>query len=113
MGIAKTATSSAPIPTERKPAIHYRSWYSQIGFKSSTKSRIRFKGMALGATTIPDYVCPSDTQIGFVYPSGKAMTNYPGCIGSQIMPSASGICDMSTIVPSGGSQFDDDHGGED
>ena len=96
------------------PYLEDRSWYSQIDFKSSTKPAYQiFNGVALGAITIPDYVCPSDTQIGFVYPSGKTMTNYAGCIGSQIMQSASGVCDMSTIVPSGGTQFDDDHDGED
>ena len=44
--------------------------------------------------------------------NNQAMTNYAGCIGSQIMQSGSG-CNLGTLVSSGSSGYDTDHDGED
>jgi prepilin-type N-terminal cleavage/methylation domain-containing protein/prepilin-type processing-associated H-X9-DG protein len=60
---------------------------------------------------IPVYICPSSAHHKFV--NGRAMTNYAGCIGSQIMESSGGSCLMSSIVGTGGAQFDDNDDGED
>ncbi len=54
--------------------------------------------------------CPSDSRGGFQ--NGRAMTNYAGSIGAQVMRSGSG-CNLATIVGDGGVDFDHDDDGED
>lgn len=93
------------------PFMEQGSWYNQINFKSPTKPAFQvFAGKMLGEQRIPEFVCPSDPEP--TVQSVKGMTNYAGCIGSQIMQSGSG-CNLSTIVGDGGPQFDDDNDGED
>jgi prepilin-type N-terminal cleavage/methylation domain-containing protein/prepilin-type processing-associated H-X9-DG protein len=93
------------------PYLEDHAWYDQIDFKSSTKPAFQvFSGKPLGEHRIAEFLCPSDQEPS-VSPL-RAQTNYAGCIGSQLMESASG-CNLSAIVGDGGTTYDDDNDGED
>jgi prepilin-type N-terminal cleavage/methylation domain-containing protein/prepilin-type processing-associated H-X9-DG protein len=93
------------------PYLEDNAWYNQINFKSPTKPAFQvFNGKPLGEQRIAEFLCPSDQEPSVAPP--KALTNYAGCIGSQLMQSGSG-CNLSAIVGDGGNIYDDDNDGED
>lgn len=67
-------------------------------------------GKRLDQFVVPALVCPGDSDRG--YANGRALTNYAGSIGSQIMQSASG-CNLASIVSSPNPGYDSDRDGED
>lgn len=82
-----------------------------LNFASATRAHAQtIDGKTLSTISIPTYVCPSDYERRII--NGRAMTNYAGSIGAQIIQSGSG-CNLSTLVGNGGTQFDDDDDGED
>ena len=77
------------------------------------------------AYVVPSFQCPSDEKSGrvnprdgveswssLVLPGEIAVTNYAGCVGSQVMESWSGF-NLATVVPNGGTLYDSDSDGED
>jgi prepilin-type N-terminal cleavage/methylation domain-containing protein len=93
------------------PFIELQSLYDGINFSASTLPGDQtVLGKNLTAYEIATYRCPSDSK-GGVH-NGRFLTNYAGCIGSQVMRSASG-CLLSSVVGNGGSQYDHDDDGED
>ena len=70
------------------------------------------RGKGLEEYEIPVYVCPSDEKGGYQIEAGRAMTNYVGSMGAQLMESSSG-CNLATIVGDGGTAYDHDNDGED
>lgn len=67
-------------------------------------------GKRLDQLVVSGLVCPTDAGRG--YGNGRAMTNYAGSIGSQIMESASG-CNLASIVSTTSADFDKNRDGED
>lgn len=67
-------------------------------------------GKRLDQLVVPGLVCPADAGRG--YGNGRAMTNYAGSLGSQIMESASG-CNLASLVATTSADFDKDRDGED
>lgn len=85
--------------------------FEKINFDSPVRPKDQLVGNTpLGNLTLPEFTCPSDAA--FLVPATRGMTNYAGCIGSQIMQSGAG-CNLSTIVGDGGNRYDDDNDGED
>jgi len=85
--------------------------YNMIDFKSATHPNNQvINGIPLNQTPLPGLICPSESR-GNIQ-NNRSITNYAGSIGSQIMQSGSG-CNLNSLVPSGGAQYDLDHDGED
>jgi prepilin-type N-terminal cleavage/methylation domain-containing protein/prepilin-type processing-associated H-X9-DG protein len=93
------------------PFIEQANLYDGIDFKSATLPGDQIvQGKKVDEHQIALYRCPSDSRGGLQ--NGRFLTNYAGCIGSQIMQSSTG-CNLSTIVGNGGTQYDDNDDGED
>ncbi len=93
------------------PFIEQQNLYDGIDFQIATLPGDQvISGKPLGQHEVTSFRCPSDSRGGFQ--NGRAMTNYAGCIGSQVMRSGSG-CNLATIVGNGGTKFDHDDDGED
>jgi prepilin-type N-terminal cleavage/methylation domain-containing protein len=91
--------------------IEQQNLYNAVDYKSSTVPGDQIvMGKRLSEYSIPGYRCPSDGKGGFQ--NGRALTNYAGSIGSQVMRSGSG-CNLASIVGTGGSAYDHDDDGED
>tara|TARA_B100000809_G_scaffold197411_1_gene197032 strand:- start:421 stop:1509 length:1089 start_codon:yes stop_codon:yes gene_type:complete len=69
-------------------------------------------GKELEDYVVTAYVCPSDDRSGYQADAGRAMTNYVGSMGAQLMESGSG-CNLASIVGDGGTRYDHDDDGED
>lgn len=94
------------------PFIEDRARFEKIQFTLPTLPGEQIiDGTALKTHLIKTYICPSVQHERKL--NNLAMTNYAGSIGSQIMESASKMCRMSTIVGTGGAQYDSDDDGED
>ena len=93
------------------PFVEQGNLYDGIDFSLATLPADQvISGKPLGEHEVQLFRCPSDSRGSFQ--NGRAMTNYAGCIGSQIMESSTG-CILATIVGDGGPNFDDDEDGED
>lgn len=95
------------------PFIEAGTTYQSIKFESPLRAwqqDIHGDGKILARYVISAYQCPSDDKKTI---NNLAMTSYAGSIGSQIMQSGGGSCNLSTIVGNGGAAFDDDDDGED
>ncbi|NQT41369.1 MAG: DUF1559 domain-containing protein [Planctomycetes bacterium] len=93
------------------PFIEQSSLGAGVDFSSATLPGDQvIGGKPLQEHVVPTFRCPSDSHESFE--NGRAMTNYAGSIGSQVMRSGSG-CNLATIVGNGGPEFDHDDDGED
>jgi prepilin-type N-terminal cleavage/methylation domain-containing protein/prepilin-type processing-associated H-X9-DG protein len=70
-------------------------------------------GKVLKTYLIPGYFCPDSAHQKVNPASGVAWTNYAASIGSQQMESSGKICNLASIVGTGGAAFDDNDDGED
>jgi prepilin-type N-terminal cleavage/methylation domain-containing protein/prepilin-type processing-associated H-X9-DG protein len=94
------------------PYLEQAPTFSSIDFSNGIRPHSQLvSGKSLDQLLIPAYICPSEHQNRYIAGS-RAMTNYAGCIGSQIMQSGSG-CNLAAYAGTGGAQFDDDDDGED
>jgi len=92
------------------PYVEQTALYDQIDFQNGIRpAEQMIGGKTLDQYVLPLLVCPSDSPSGYM--NDLAMTNYAGCIGSQIMQAAD--CVLATIVGDGGPEFDPDNDGED
>jgi prepilin-type N-terminal cleavage/methylation domain-containing protein/prepilin-type processing-associated H-X9-DG protein len=70
-------------------------------------------GKALKTFVIPSYICPASAHQKANPTTGVGFTNYAASIGSQQMESSGKICNLASIVGTGGAQYDDNDDGED
>ncbi len=93
------------------PFIEQQNLYNGIDFRIATVPGDQMVlGKRLDQYAIPAFRCPSDSKSGLQ--NGRALTNYAGSIGAQIMRSSSS-CNLASIVGNGGAKYDDDDDGED
>jgi prepilin-type N-terminal cleavage/methylation domain-containing protein len=93
------------------PQMEQQALYDGIDFKLATLPGDQvIAGKKLEEHVVKAFLCPSESRGGFQ--NNRAMSNYAGCIGSQIMESSTG-CNLATIVGDGGALYDDDNDGED
>ncbi len=93
------------------PFLEQAPTYDSIDFSAGLRPFQQVVGnKPLEQLMVAAYICPSEHQNRFI--NNRAMTNYAGCIGSQIMQSGSG-CNLASLAGTGGAQFDDNDDGED
>lgn len=71
----------------------------QTGFQTTGNPEdvVLADGQLLRQSIIPGFICPSDSHDGWINGKDRAVTNYAGSMGAQLMQSPNG-CNLSTIV---------------